>query len=69
MFETPKKTTKEITLKHDANNYVKNVEKYFAEKKYLIPDGYKEKTGLSMRTIVRSITPQGFAQAFFEANP
>lgn len=69
MFNEPKKTTKAITPKGDENNYVKSVEKYFDEKKHLIPDGYREKTGLSMRTVVRSITPQGFAQAFFKANP
>jgi len=68
MFNEPKKTTKAITLKGDANNYVKSVEKYFDQKKHLIPDGYRAKTGLSMRTVVRSITPQGFAQAFFKAN-
>lgn len=68
MFNEPKKTTKALTLKGDENNYVKSVEKYFDEKKHLIPDGYREKTGLSMRTVVRSITPQGFAGAFFKAN-
>lgn len=68
MFNEPKKTTKAITLKGDNNNYVKSVEKYFKDKQHLIPEGYRSKTGLSMRTIVRSITPQGFAQAFFKAN-
>lgn len=68
MFNNPKKTTKAITLKGDENNYVKSVEKYFDEKKHLIPVGYREKTGLSMRTVVRSITPQGFATAFQKAN-
>ncbi len=68
MFREPKKTTKGIVLKGDANNYVKSVEKYFGEKKHLIPENYREKTGLSMRTVVRSITPQGFAQAFYKAN-
>jgi hypothetical protein len=68
MFNEPKKTTKAITLKGDENNYVKSVEKYFDEKRHLIPEGYREKTGLSMRTVVRSITPQGFAQAFYKAN-
>lgn len=68
MFNKPKKTTKAITLKGDANNYVKSVERYFDDYKHLIPEGYREKTGLSMRTIVRSITPQGFAEAFFKAN-
>lgn len=68
MFNEPKKTTKAITLRGDENNYVMNVEKYFDEKRHLIPEGYREKTGLSMRTVVRSITPQGFAKAFFKAN-
>ena len=68
MFNEPKKTTKALTLKGDENNYVKSVEKYFSEKKYLIPEGYREKTKLSMRTVVRSITPQGFANAFYKAN-
>ena len=69
MFNEPKKTVKVKTLKGDENNYVKNVEKYFADKAHLIPEGYREKTGLSMRTVVRSITPQGFANAFYKANP
>lgn len=68
MFNEPKKTTKALTLKGDENNYVKSVEKYFKDKAHLIPEGYREKTGLSMRTVVRSITPQGFAKAFFKAN-
>lgn len=68
IFREPKKTTRALTLKGDENNYVKSVEKFFDEKKYLIPDGYRKKTGLSMRTIVRSITPQGFAKAFYKAN-
>lgn len=67
-FNNPVKTTKAITLKGDENNYVKSVEKFFKEKEYLIPENYKQKTGLSMRTIVRSITPQGFANAFYKAN-
>jgi len=68
VFKEPKKTTKAKTLSGDENNYVKSVEKYFDQKKHLIPEGYREKTGLSMRTVVRSITPQGFAKAFKEAN-
>lgn len=68
MFNTPKKTTKGKVIKGDENNFVKSVEKYFSEKAYLIPDGYRQKTGLSMRTVVRSITPQGFAEAFYKAN-
>jgi hypothetical protein len=68
MFNEPKKGKKVIVKKGDADNYVKNVEKYFKDKAHLIPDGYRKKTGLSMRTVVRSITPQGFAKAFYEAN-
>ena len=33
-----------------------------------IPDGYCEKTGLDERTVRRSMTPLGFAKAFYEAN-
>lgn len=68
MFEEPKKTGKVETKKGDDFNFVKNVEKYFEEKKHLIPEGYRQRTGLSMRTVVRSITPQGFANAFYKAN-
>lgn len=68
VFNIPKKTTKAKTLSGDENNYAKSVEKYFDKKKHLIPEGYREKTGLSMRTVVRSITPQGFAEAFRKAN-
>jgi len=38
------------------------------EKESMIPDGYQKKTGYDTRKIIRSITPQGFAKAFFEAN-
>jgi len=68
MFNEPKKTTKIQVKSGDENNYVKSVEKFFHLKAHLIPEGYREKTGLSMRTVVRSITPQGFAQAFYKAN-
>ena len=68
VFNPPKKTTKVEVKSGDENNYVKSVEKYFHLKSHLIPEGYREKTGLSMRTVVRSITPQGFAKAFKEAN-
>lgn len=68
MFEEPKKTKKAEVRSGDEFNFVKNVERYFDEKKHLIPEGYRERTGLSMRTVVRSITPQGFAHAFYKAN-
>jgi hypothetical protein len=67
MFIQPRKIN--VTMQSTRGNYIKNVESYFEETKHLIPAGYREKTGLSMRTIVRSITPQGFAQAFYKANP
>ena len=40
---------------------------HFADLKQ-IPDGYLEKTGLNKRTVLRSMTPLGFAKAFYEAN-
>ena len=46
--------------------FVKCVE-YYADLKQ-IPEGYCEKTGLSRRTVLRSMTPLGFAKAFYEAN-
>ena len=33
-----------------------------------IPDGYLEKTGYRKRAVMRSMTPQGFANAFYKAN-
>ena len=33
-----------------------------------IPEGYKEKTGYENQTIIRSITPEHFAIAFYKAN-
>lgn len=68
MFNNPRKGKKGTVKRGDENNYIKSVEKFFHEKRHLIPDGYREKTGLSMRTVVRSITPQGFAKAFYKAN-
>ena len=49
-----------------ARDFVSCVE-HFADLKH-IPKGYKELTGLNNRTIMRSMTPQGFAKAFFKAN-
>lgn len=49
-----------------AKDFVSCVEHYADLKQ--IPDGYIEKTGLSKRAVMRSMTPQGFAQAFYEAN-
>lgn len=69
MFNEPKKSRVAPERRGSEGTFVKNVESFFDMKKHQIPENYKKKTGLSMRTIVRSITPQGFAQAFFEANP
>lgn len=40
---------------------------YFADLKQ-IPEGYIERTGLNKRTVLRSMTPEGFAKAFYKAN-
>lgn len=49
-----------------ARDFVSCVE-HFADLKQ-IPEGYLEKTGLNKRTVLRSMTPLGFAKAFYEAN-
>jgi hypothetical protein len=68
MFKDPKKNLVKPERRGSEGTFVKNVESFFDIKKHQIPEGYKEKTKLSMRTIVRSITPEGFAKAFYEAN-
>lgn len=47
-------------------NFTKYNKDYEELKK--IPDGYCEKTGYDKRTVRRSMTPDGFAKAFYEAN-
>jgi len=49
-----------------AKDFVSCVEHYADLKQ--IPEGYAEHTGQSRRAILRSMTPQGFTKAFFEAN-
>lgn len=49
-----------------AKDFVSCVEHYADLKD--IPNGYKEKTKFSNRKIMRSMTPRGFAQAFYGAN-
>ena len=49
-----------------ARDFVSCVEHYADLKQ--IPEGYERKTGYTKRTILRSMTPQGFAKAFYEAN-
>lgn len=71
-FNEPKKNhVKPRDFEHPttkgARDFVSCVE-HFADLKN-IPEGYKQKTGYSNCTILRSMTPDKFAQAFFEANP
>jgi len=48
--------------------FARKVEAFKHLKIHQIPAGYQKKTGLDLGTILRSITPEKFAQAFFEAN-
>lgn len=67
MFNEPRKSPViPFRAFEDDGTFVKNVE-HFRQFKSVDPD-YKKKTGLSWRTIARSITPEGFANAFYEAN-
>lgn len=49
-----------------AKDFVSCVE-HFADLK-TIPEGYMKHTGINKRDTLRSMTPKGFAKAFFEAN-
>lgn len=68
-FNFPKKNPIEPE-KHgnSEQTFVKEVEHFYHMKKHQIPEGYQKKTGYTKRKIVRSITPEGFAEAFYEAN-
>lgn len=69
MFNIPKKNKVEprvIEHSSGARDFVSIVE-HFADLKD-IPDGYCEATGYSKRKVLRSMTPYGFAKAFYEAN-
>lgn len=71
MFKEPKKKpVKPREFEHPttkgAKDYVSCVE-HFADLNH-IPNGYLEKTGISKRAALRSMTPQGFAEAFYEVN-
>lgn len=63
-FNEPKKNPVKAELgtmvKHAGNHY-------FTDLKPVDPE-YQKKLGIDTRTIRRSITPPGFAQAFFKAN-
>lgn len=68
-FKEPiKNVVEKREFKHNcgARDFVSCVE-HFADLKE-IPEGYLEKTRLSKRTVLRSMTPLGFAKAFYEAN-
>lgn len=70
-FNIPKKKpVKPLNFEHPttkgAKDFVSCVE-HFADLKQ-IPEGYLEKTGLTRRAVLRSMTPDGFARAFFDAN-
>lgn len=68
-FNEPRKNTvKPREFQHNcgSRDFVSCVE-HFADLKQ-IPEGYCEKTGLNKRTVLRSMTPLGFAKAFYEAN-
>ena len=68
-FNEPKKNVvKPREFQHNcgARDFVSCVEHYADLKQ--IPEGYLEKTGLNKRTVLRSMTPLGFAKAFYEAN-
>lgn len=54
------------TMKDVRGNFTKFNKDYEGLKE--IPEGYCEKTGLDKRTVRRSMTPLGFAKAFYEAN-
>lgn len=59
-YDTPKPSVKEKPIMLDRNMRTNNLQKP------LPPKGYEH---LTDRAAIRSITPSGFAQAFFKANP
>lgn len=69
LFKEPrKKRVKPERHGKTERTFVKEVESFYHMKKHQIPKDYKKKTRFTMRNIVRSITPEGFAKAFYEAN-
>lgn len=51
-----------------AGNFVRSTTSFKGLKTHQIPEGYIKATGIPTDTVIRSITPEGFARAFFEAN-
>jgi len=68
MFKTPRKRPVAPFKPADGGTFVQQVWRFKHLKMHQIPKGYQQKTGLSTKTIIRSITPEHFAKAFFEAN-
>lgn len=64
MFKAPKLSPVEATRGSMVSHAAQFKDLKYAE----IPEGYRDKLGVDSRTIARSITPKGFAKAFFEAN-
>jgi len=68
-FNIPEKNpTIPLRFGNDEQTFVREVEHFAHLTEHQIPEGYKEKTGHTRRRILRSMTPLGFAIAFFEAN-
>jgi len=81
-FNLPKKNIVSLDKYREfKKNFVDNVQHFYNEIKVFIPDGYKQKVYKYLKekgtnqaysdfemSTVRSITPDGFAKAFFEAN-
>jgi hypothetical protein len=65
--EPEKNSTLPLRFERD-RDFATAVEDFYHLKQHQIPKGYKEDTKYPMRKIVRSITPEGFARAFFKAN-
>jgi hypothetical protein len=68
MFNAPKKQIIEPLKASEYGTFVQHVQRFKHLKLHQIPKGYQKKTRLSTQTIIRSITPERFATAFFEAN-
>jgi hypothetical protein len=49
-------------------NFTRKTTKFKHLKTHQIPPGYQASTKIPLDTIIRSITPEGFARAFYEAN-
>ncbi|MEO7881683.1 hypothetical protein [Mucilaginibacter sp.] len=68
MFNTPLKHKVAPFKPVRGGTFVQQPSRFKHLKLHQIPKGYQKKTGLSTQTIIRSITPENFAKAFFEAN-